>query len=54
MNKNIIVALLLINIAFSNAALLKKPNTATFNIFSQLKNISEHTFGKKILDTIAL
>ena len=54
MNKSIIVALLIINIAFSSAALLKKPSKVTFNVYSQLKQLQEEKFGKKILDTIAL
>jgi hypothetical protein len=39
MNKSIIVALLIINIAFSSAALLKKPSKVTFNVYNQLKSL---------------
>jgi chromosome segregation ATPase len=52
--EGILVALLIVNIAFSNAALLKKPNKVTYNVFNQLKSIEDEVFGKKILDTIAL
>jgi hypothetical protein len=54
MQKSFIVALLIVNIAFSSAALLKKPSKVTFNVFSQLKQLQDEKFGKKLLDTIAL
>jgi hypothetical protein len=54
MNKTFIVALIVLNLAFSNAVFLKKPSKATFTVFNQLKAVEEVGFGKKILDTIAL
>jgi regulatory protein YycI of two-component signal transduction system YycFG len=49
-----IAAFLLLNIAFSSAVFLKKPTNSHFNTMSQLREISEKDFGKRILDTIAL
>jgi len=54
MNKALIAIILILNIAGSQAVFLKKPTKATFNIFNQLKEIEDESFGKKILDTIAL
>jgi len=56
MNKSIIVALIIANIAFSNAAFLKssKKEVPQFTVFNQLEQIESNEFGKKILDTIAL
>lgn len=39
MQKTLIVALLIINIAFSSAALLKKPSKATFSVYNKLKQV---------------
>lgn len=50
----ILAVLLMLNIAFSNAVFLKKPAKAGFNVFTQLKKVEDVTFGKKLLDTIAL
>ena len=38
----------------TNAVFLKKPAKAGFNVFTQLKSFEDITFGKKLLDTIAL
>jgi len=54
MRKVAIVAFLLLNIALSSAVFLKKPTQASFNVFSQLKKVEQSSFGKKILDTVAL
>jgi len=54
MRKIAIVALLLLNIALSSAVFLKKPSQTTFNVFAQLKNVEQSSFGKKIIDTVAL
>ncbi|KAL4430208.1 hypothetical protein ABPG74_014767 [Tetrahymena malaccensis] len=46
--------LLILNITFSQAVFLKKPVTQHFTVFSQLEKIENHSFGKRILDTVAL
>ncbi|EAR83960.2 trichocyst matrix protein, putative (macronuclear) [Tetrahymena thermophila SB210] len=50
----IIGFLLILNITFSQAVFLKRPVTQHFTVFSQLEKIENHSFGKRILDTVAL
>jgi hypothetical protein len=51
----LITIFLILNLAFNaNAVFLKKPSKATYSVFSNLKNVENSMFGKKILDTIAL
>jgi len=47
MNKTLIVALLVLNLAFSNANFLKntKKETPQFTIFNQLEQIESSDFG---------
>jgi len=53
--RNTFVALFLIaNIAMSSAAFIKKPKAMNFDVISKLREIDNHPFGKKIMDTIAL
>lgn len=53
--RNTFVALFLIaNIAMSSAAFIKKPAKMNFDVISKLREIDNHPFGKKIMDTIAL
>lgn len=51
MKSVIIVALLLVS---CSAVFLKKPSRQSYDTFSQLKEFEENSFGKKILDTVAL
>lgn len=50
----IAVLLVLSILSSTNAVFLKKPSKATYSVFNQLKSVENSTFGKKILDTIAL
>lgn len=53
--RNTFVALFLIaNIAMSSAAFIEKPKAMNFDVISKLREIDNHPFGKKIMDTIAL
>jgi predicted nucleic acid-binding Zn-ribbon protein len=54
MNKVLIATLLVLLVANTNAVFLKKPSKATFNVFNQLKEFENVSFGKNLLDTINL
>jgi hypothetical protein len=53
MNKFVAI-FLLANIAFSSAVFLKKSSKMNFDMVNRLREIDNHPFGNKILDTIAL
>lgn len=54
MNKFLIATFFLVNIAMPNAVFLKKPTVSRMATFTQLRDISDSSFGKRILETIAL
>lgn len=54
MNKTFVALFLLANIAFSSAVFLKKGSKMNFDVINKLKEIDNHPFGNKIIDTLAI
>jgi len=54
MQKTLIAVFLFANLAFSNAVFLKKTSNINFDVVNRLREIDQHPFGNKLMDTLAL